>query len=210
MLQSIQHFIRKGMQSVSRCLLCGIDRQQHHSLCTDCWAQLPWFKQMVNRHEHSISCAFLYDFPIDRIIQSYKYEQQLHYQNLLAQSLLSLRLARVQAIVPMPISVERLKDRGYNQMLLVAHMIAKQLRIPVWQPVIRQAQHAQKGLSRLERLENIEQQFIIDPTEKRRFRKVLIIDDVVTTGSSIHALSTLLHRLHCTQVYAACIAAAQP
>ncbi|WP_180118477.1 ComF family protein [Acinetobacter sp. YH12096] len=210
MLQSIQHFIQKGIQSVSPCLLCGIDRQQHHSLCTDCWAQLPWFKQAVDRHEHSISCAFYYDFPIDRIIQSYKYEQQLHYQNLLAQSLLSLRLARVQAIVPMPISVERLKDRGYNQMLLVAHMIAKQLRIPVWQPVIRQAQHAQKGLSRLERLENIEQQFIIDPTEKRRFRKVLIIDDVVTTGSSIHALSTLLHRLHCTQVYAACIAAAQP
>ena len=210
MLQSIQHFIQKGMQSVSPCLLCGIDRQQHHSLCTDCWAQLPWFKQMVNRHEHSISCAFLYDFPIDRIIQSYKYEQQLHYQNLLAQSLLSLRLARVQAIVPMPISVERLKDRGYNQMLLVAQMMAKKLRIPVWQPVIRQAQHAQKGLSRLERLENIEQQFIINPTEKRRFRKVLIIDDVVTTGSSIHALSTLLHRLHCTQVYAACIAAAQP
>lgn len=210
MLQSIQHFIQKGIQSVSPCLLCGIDRQQHHSLCTDCWAQLPWFKQAVDRHEHSISCAFYYDFPIDRIIQNYKYEQQLHYQNLLAQSLLSLRLARVQAIVPMPISVERLKDRGYNQMLLVAHMIAKQLRIPVWQPVIRQAQHAQKGLSRLERLENIEQQFIIDPTEKRRFRKVLIIDDVVTTGSSIHALSTLLHRLHCTQVYAACIAAAQP
>ena len=210
MLQSIQHFIQKGIQSVSPCLLCGIDQQQHHSLCTDCWAQLPWFKQAVDRHEHSISCAFYYDFPIDRIIQSYKYEQQLHYQNLLAQSLLSLRLARVQAIVPMPISVERLKDRGYNQMLLVAHMIAKQLRIPVWQPVIRQAQHAQKGLSRLERLENIEQQFIIDPTEKRRFRKVLIIDDVVTTGSSIHALSTLLHRLHCTQVYAACIAAAQP
>lgn len=210
MLQSIQHFIQKGIQSVSPCLLCGIDRQQHHSLCTDCWAQLPWFKQAVDRHEHSISCAFYYDFPIDRIIQSYKYEQQLHYQNLLAQSLLSLRLARVQAIVPMPISVERLKDRGYNQMLLVAQMMAKQLRIPVWQPVIRQAQHAQKGLSRLERLENIEQQFIINPTEKRRFRKVLIIDDVVTTGSSIHALSTLLHRLHCTQVYAACIAAAQP
>ena len=210
MLQSIQHFIRKGMQSVAPRLLCGIDRQQHHSLCTDCWEQLPWFKKMVNRHEHSISCAFHYDFPIARIIQSYKYEQQLHYQNLLAQSLLSMRLARVQAIVPMPISVERLKDRGYNQMLLVAHMMAKQLRIPVWQPVIRQAQHAQKGLSRLERLENIEQQFIINPTEKRRFRKVLIIDDVVTTGSSIHALSTLLHRLHCTQVYAACIAAAQP
>ncbi|UUS61167.1 MULTISPECIES: ComF family protein [unclassified Acinetobacter] len=210
MLQSIQHFIQKGIQSVSPCLLCGIDRQQHHSLCTDCWAQLPWFKQAVDRHEHSISCAFYYDFPIDRIIQSYKYEQQLHYQNLLAQSLLSLRLARVQAIVPMPISVERLKDRGYNQMLLVAQMMAKKLRIPVWQPVIRQAQHAQKGLSRLERLENIEQQFIINPTEKRRFRKVLIIDDVVTTGSSIHALSTLLHQLHCTQVYVACIAAAQP
>jgi ComF family protein len=210
MLQFFNQLIHKSVQSISPCLLCSIDRQQLHSLCQDCWNQLPWYKQSIERHGQQIVCAHHYDFPIDRIIQTYKYEQQLQYQNVLAHSLLSLRVSRVQAIVPMPISIERLKERGYNQMLIVAKIMAKQLNIPIWQPVVRQAQHSQKGLSRVERLENIEKQFQIIQTEKRKFKKVLIVDDVVTTGSSIHALSQALQRLGCQQISSICIAAAHP
>ena len=207
MLSFINQLLHKSVQSISPCLLCGIDRQQQHSLCNDCWEQLPWYKQHIERHEHSILCAHHYNFPIDRIIQTYKYEQQLQYQNLLAHSLLNLRTPRVHAIVPMPISTERLIERGYNQMLIIAKIMARELKIPVWQPVIRDAQHSQKGLSRIERLENIENQFQIITTEKRKYKKVLIIDDVVTTGSSIHALSQVLEKLGCQQIYSACIAA---
>ncbi|KAF1019313.1 MAG: hypothetical protein GAK29_03957 [Acinetobacter bereziniae] len=136
MLQFFNQLIHKSVQSISPCLLCSIDRQQVHSLCQDCWNQLPWYKQSIERHGQQIVCAHHYDFPIDRIIQTYKYEQQLQYQNVLAHSLLSLRISRVQAIVPMPISIERLKERGYNQMLIVAKIMAKQLNIPIWQPVV--------------------------------------------------------------------------
>lgn len=210
MLQFFNQLAHKSVQSISPCLLCSIDRQQEHSLCQDCYNQLPWYKQSIERHGQQILCAHHYDFPIDRIIQTYKYEQQLQYQNVLAYSLLSLRFSRVQAIVPMPISIERLKERGYNQMLIVAKIMAKQLNIPIWQPVVRQAQHSQKGLSRVERLENIEKQFQIIQTEKRKFKKVLVVDDVVTTGSSIHALSQALQRLGCQQISSICIAAAHP
>jgi len=209
MLPLIQQFIYKGIQHISPCLLCGTDAQQFHSLCTDCWEHLPWYKQQIIRHEQQILSAHRYDFPIDRIIQAYKYEQQLQYQNLLAHSLLNLRLPKVQAIVPMPISIKRLQERGYNQMLIIAKIMAKELQIPIWQPVIREAQYSQKGLSRIERLENIENQFQIIQTEKRKYRKILVIDDVVTTGSSIHALSHALQNLGCQQIYNACIAAAE-
>ena len=207
MLQFINQLLHKGVQSISPCLLCGIDRQQQHSLCHDCWENLPWYKQHIIRHEQNILCAHHYNFPIDRIIQTYKYEQQLQYQNLLAHSLLDLRLPKVQAIVPMPISTERLKERGYNQMLIIANIMARELKIPVWQPVIREAQHSQKGLSRIERLENIDNQFQIIKTEKRKYKKVLIIDDVVTTGSSIHALTQALEDLSCQQILTACVSA---
>ena len=209
MLQLFNQLLHKGIQNISPCLLCGIDRQQYHSLCSDCWEQLPWLKQHIERHEQNILCAHHYQFPVDRVILTYKYEQQLQYQNLLAQSLLDLRLPKVQAIVPMPISTQRLADRGYNQMLIIAKIMAKQLNIPVWQPVIRAAQHSQKGLSRIERLENIENQFQIIATEKRKYKKVLIIDDVVTTGSSIHALNQALTELGCQQIFSVCIAAAE-
>jgi ComF family protein len=209
MLHFINQLIHKGIQSISPCLLCGIDRQQAHSLCKDCWNQLPWYKQSIERHGQQILCAYQYDFPIDRIIQTYKYEQQLQFQNLLAYSLLSLKPNKIQAIVPMPISRERLKERGYNQMLIIAKIMSRQLNIPVWQPVIRQAQHSQKGLSRIERLENIEKQFQMIQMQKKKFKSVLIIDDVVTTGSSINALSQALNHLGCQHIFSLCIAAAQ-
>lgn len=208
MFQLISRILQKSVQSMSNCLLCGIDQQQYHSLCNDCWEHLPSLKQHIIRHEKQILCAHHYQFPIDRVILTYKYEQQLQYQNLLAHSLLNLRLPKVQAIVPMPISTQRLADRGYNQMLIIAKIMAKELNIPVWQPINREAQHSQKGLSRIERIENIENQFQIISTERRKYKKVLIIDDVVTTGSSIHALIQALNKLGCQQIYSACIAVA--
>ena len=195
------------------CSLCGLGHQQSHSLCHDCWEQLPWFKQnhqtQLFRNEMQIHVALNYQFPIDRLIQKYKYERQLHFQTLLTHSLMQLRLPKVQAIVPMPISTERLAERGYNQMLIIANLLSKKLNIPVWQPVIRLAQHSQKGLSRVERMENIAEQFQVIKAERRKYRKVLIIDDVVTTGSSIRALSNALEKLGCQQIEIACIAAAQ-
>jgi len=209
MLPFIQPFMHKAIQSISPCVLCSADRQKHHSLCTDCWQQLPWLKHTVRRQEMDIQVACHYAYPMDRIIQKFKYEQQLHFQTLLAGTLAELRLPKIQAIVPMPISSQRLAERGYNQSLVVAKILAKQLNIPIWQPVSRLAQHSQKGMSRIERLDQIEQQFVIAVRPKIRYRKVLMLDDVVTTGSSLHALKTKLEELGCQRIYAACIASAE-
>lgn len=209
MLQFMNPLLHKAIQNISPCVLCGIDRQQCHSLCEDCWQQLPWSKSTVQRQEMDIQVACHYDYPIDRIIQKFKYEQQLHFQNLLAGALLQLCLPKIQAIVPMPISTERLLERGYNQSLVVAKIMSNQLNIPIWQPITRLQQHSQKGLSRLERIENIEQQFQINTTSKLRYRRVLILDDVVTTGSSLHALKQKLEELGCQKIYAACVASAE-
>ncbi|MFV5344742.1 phosphoribosyltransferase family protein [Acinetobacter oleivorans] len=198
-----QHLI----QLLSPCLLCESDVREKHSLCKDCWKQLPWLKQTIQRNDQSVLVACDYAYPVSRIIQQFKYEQKLHYEILLGEILKQLKFPKVQAIVPMPISNQRLIERGFNQSLLLANILSKQLKIPVWQPVQRLAEHSQKGLSRLERFENIEQQFIALSQEKRRYRRVLIIDDVITTGSSIYALSQALKQLGCTSIYAACLAA---
>lgn len=198
-----QHLI----QLLSPCLLCESDVREKHSLCKDCWKQLPWLKQTIQRNDQLVLVACDYAYPVSRIIQQFKYEQKLHYEILLGEILKQLKFPKVQAIVPMPISNQRLIERGFNQSLLLANILSKQLKIPVWQPVQRLAEHSQKGLSRLERFENIEQQFIALTQEKRRYRRVLIIDDVITTGSSIHALSQALQQLGCTSIHAACLAA---
>ncbi|MGK6699041.1 ComF family protein [Acinetobacter baumannii] len=180
-------------QLLSPCLLCEIGTREKYSLCKECWEQLPWLKQTIQRNDQSVLVACHYAYPINRIIQQFKYEQ---------------KFPKVQAIVPMPISKQRLTERGFNQSLLLANLLSKQLKIPVWQPVQRLNEHSQKGLSRLERFENIEQQFVALTQEKRRYRRVLIIDDVITTGSSIHALCQALKQLGCTSIHASCLAAA--
>lgn len=191
------------------CNLCDIGMKKHHGVCQSCWQQLPWLKQSIQRNQQQILVACHYEYPIDRIIQQFKYEQKLHHQRLLSGLLLQVKLPKVHAIVPMPISTDRLVERGFNQSLLLAQELSKNLHIPIWQPVQRLAQHSQKGLSRVERLENIEQQFIADSTQKIRYRKVLIVDDVITTGSSISALSQVLEQLGCQQIYSLCLAAAR-
>ena len=208
MLQFINPLLHKALQSISPCQLCNVEQQQIHSVCADCWQQLPWLKSTVQRQEMEIQSACHYDYPIDRIIQKFKYEQQLHFQQLLAGAFMQLRLPKIQAIVPMPISKQRLAERGYNQSLVLGKILAKQLNLPIWQPITRLQQHSQKGLTRLERIENIQQQFQINTTSKLRYRRVLILDDVVTTGSSIFALKQKLEQLGCQKVYAACIASA--
>ena len=208
MLQFINPLLHKALQSISPCQLCNVEQQQIHSVCADCWQQLPWLKSTVQRQEMEIHTTCHYDYPIDRIIQKFKYEQQLHFQQLLAGAFMQLRLPKIQAIVPMPISKQRLAERGYNQSLVLGKILAKQLNLPIWQPITRLQQHSQKGLTRLERIENIQQQFQINTTSKLRYRHVLILDDVVTTGSSIFALKQKLEQLGCQKVYAACIASA--
>ena len=208
MLQFIHPLLHKALHSISPCQLCNTEQQQIHSVCADCWQQLPWLKSTVQRQEIEIHSACHYDYPIDRIIQKFKYEQQLHFQQLLAGAFMQLRLPKIQAIVPMPISNQRLAERGYNQSLVLGKILAKHLDLPIWQPVTRLQQHSQKGLTRLERIENIQQQFQINTTSKLCYRRVLILDDVVTTGSSIFALKQKLEQLGCQKVYAACIASA--
>lgn len=209
MFKAVYHSLHTLWQHTRHCPLCG--HSAAHSpyvICTDCWQDLPWLNDSVLRHELIIQAACEYADPINQIVQQFKYHEKLHHQRLLTQLILQLPLPRVQAIVPMPISTARLCERGYNQAMLIAEGVAKQLNLPIWQPVLRRAEHTQKGLSRLERIAGIEQQFVPDLRVRTRFRRVMIIDDVVTTGSSIYALSQTLTTLGCQRIYPICVAAA--
>ena len=204
MFNSLSTFISQ----FNRCQLCGLDRGTHATLCQECWQNLPWCHQSFIRQELSIHAACAYQYPISNIIQKFKYEEKLHFQTLLSAALNQLKIPKVHALVPMPISQERLVERGYNQALLLAQHLSKELNIPIWQPIYRVHEHHQKGLNRLERLTNLEDQFKAHRQQRVIYRKVLIIDDVVTTGSSVRALHDALLQLGCKQVHVACVAIA--
>ncbi len=100
MFKLLQHG-KSWLTRLQPCQLCHSDSQAIHSVCQDCWQQLLWTHSTIQRQEMQFQIACDYAYPMDRLIQLFKYEQKLHLQNLLAGVLLSLDLPKVSAIVPM-------------------------------------------------------------------------------------------------------------
>ncbi|WP_244518305.1 ComF family protein [Acinetobacter boissieri] len=193
------------------CVLCeSASVKNKLSLCIDCWEYLKVEPFHIIKQDISILATTRYQYPINKLIQKFKYNHQLQYLKLFSDLLDQLTIPNVQAIVAMPISITRLHDRGYNQAQLLAKIIAKKHRLPLWEPIERIKEHSQKGQSRTERLtNNIQQQFRIKDKQGIKYRRVLIVDDVVTTGSSIQALKLRLEQIGCKHIHVICIAAVE-
>lgn len=194
-----------------RCALCSLNRCNRAGLlCDDCQSDLPWQRELLKIQHINIYTACHYQYPLDRLIQLFKHQQRLELLPILVHCLQQLEKPQVDAIIPMPISTQRLRLRGFNQSLLLATALGKHWDIPVWQPVNKHHRLPQQGLSRAERLINLENAFYPAPhtAEPLKDKRVIILDDVVTTGSSILSLSQTLLDMGAIQTDAVCIARA--
>lgn len=205
----LQRTWRDYIQQFLPCYLCQSGFSQYAGLCQDCWQHLPWALTEIQREGLNIGVVCYYQYPINQMILDYKYHQQLFYKTLFTQLLLQMKLPKIQAIIAMPISEQRLIERGFNQSLVLARELSRYLDIPIWQPVIRLDARHQKGLSRVERLENIQDQFQLVDKNNKKYRHILIIDDVVTTGGSLLALTQALAPLNIEKISYLCVAGAK-
>ena len=96
-------------------------------------------------------------------------------------------------VLPMPLSSERLRQRGFNQAFLLARELAPQL---VNNTLLLRIQDtpAQSSLPRRERLANVEHAFAIEPLQRHRLKgkRIVLVDDVMTSGASINAAAHAL------------------
>ena len=98
-------------------------------------------------------------------------------------------------IIPVPISIKRKKKRGYNQSELIAKQLAKQMRNLKYIPkVLYKIKDTipQSILDKEKRIENIRGAYYIKNGEILKNRKILLIDDIYTTGSTIDAAASVL------------------
>jgi len=100
----------------------------------------------------------------------------------------------IDAVIPVPLSPGALKDRGFNQSLLVAHELSKRKKIPLLIDALRKVADTrpQVGLSAKERAANVKEAFFCN--RKLTGMKILLIDDVMTTGATVNACSRELLR----------------
>ncbi len=171
----------------NRCPQCS-EQTTHGERCGACLKDPPAFKQ-------SIAC-FRYEFPVDRIIHAFKYGHQLAVANWAAQ-IVTQQLSNntYDLLIPMPLHPDRLRERGFNQSAEIARRIAHITGQPLNINALTRcrATPPQAELPMKERTRNVRGAFecSVDLSNKR----VLLIDDVMTTGATLREASRIL-KLH--------------
>jgi ComF family protein len=105
-----------------------------------------------------------------------------------------LGLRDAEAIIPVPLHRVRLRQRGYNQAEVIADLLSDRLGIPVFPDVVERhvATSTQTRLDPVERRRNLEDVFRIRNAETIRGRRLLVVDDVFTTGATVDSISKSL------------------
>jgi len=142
---------------------------------------------------------FVYEFPINSLVLQLKSGSRLYlarnFGEWLAKAARARDAALPQALVPVPLHHRRLRHRGFNQSLEICRWLRDDLSIPI-DPcgLKRRPGRPQQGLTAGERRANVRNAFLLPGERLPEYRHVAIVDDVVTTGSTVNELARTLRR----------------
>ena len=194
-----------------KCGGCGrVDFRFCESCLDDLQAVPVAIKPRSAKGINGLCAAGLYEAKLKQAIRAFKYNGAVELAPPLADRLVTALERRnwsFDIIVPVPLSAERLEERGYNQADLLGQQVAEQMNIPYRTDELRRIRHTaqQTKLPVRQRVENVKNAFAA--TAKLARRSVLLIDDVVTTGSTLEACADALRTAEVKAVYAIAVAA---
>ncbi len=194
-----------------RCAICGGRLSPEESfLCPDCDAELEVTPFMESPYDNPMARLFWGQFPVEKASAWFYYrphsdpskmiyDLKYHGQAMLGEDIgeqLALRhqptgfFNDVDAIVPVPITSKRQRQRGYNQSMQVARGISHITRLPVYDKVVVRQHFTQSQTHQdnvWERRANVNEAFLLVDADKIKGKHLLIIDDIVTTGATVIA-----------------------
>jgi ComF family protein len=193
------------------CQRCGLPFEvpvETETLCTDCLTEPPDYTQARS--------VYVYDEASRPMILKFKHGDQLHPAIAMGEWMSKAAaplLADTDLIVPVPLHPWRLFRRRYNQAAILAQQIGAQSRKPVLLDGLRRVRHTQSQghHSRAERHKNIHNAFIVPRAlqDKINGKKLLLVDDVLTTGATINECSRILQKAGASAIYVVTLARAK-
>ncbi|MBS0193804.1 MAG: ComF family protein [Proteobacteria bacterium] len=204
-----------------RCQVCGQPGAQGRDLCAACIDALPWNHACCERCGlptpecvpacgrclrkppplERVCAAFRYEFPVNQLLPRFKFHQDLAAGRELAEAMrgmlaadLAHSVSRPQALIPVPLHPTRLRQRGYNQAMELARPLARAFDIPLIPEALRRIRDTapQSDLGALARARNPRGAFVVGGDELPAH--VALVDDVMTTGATLHACAKVLRR----------------
>ncbi len=156
--------------------------------------------QCQGRHYHfqAVYSWGLYDGELQAIIQQFKYQKKIVFGRLLMSRMIAempfLQALETDLIVPVPLHARKMVKRGFNQTAILSSVLAKASGQKIVRALLRHRGVAQAGHSNIERSQTIRNQFYLDRRLKKKISgmKILLVDDVFTTGSTADECSKVL------------------
>ncbi len=169
------------------CRVCALPTPSGE-VCGHCLKDPPLFTRTT--------AAFSYSFPLDKLVQAMKFGEQLALANAFAEKL-ALRIDQSDlpdCIIPMPLHPAKLRERGFNQSLLLAATLARKLDIELLPGACHRVRDTlpQSALPWKERKKNVRNAFRCDMDMSGK--RVALVDDVLTTGASLNALAEAVNK----------------
>lgn len=213
------------------CPLCDAPVSIHGELCADCWMSINWIKRphcmqcgypFPSDFEFGtmplcpncasdaceldwIRSACVYDSVSRSAMLPFKHGGRIKYACFMSRAMIwALRDIDVDVdiVIPVPLATRRLFKRGYNQATLLARPIARAIGVPMDLDSVRRKYRPDMGHKNArQRMENIHGVFRVTDCSRIRGRKILLVDDVMTTGATFKELCRVLKHAGASAVY---------
>lgn len=217
-----RHIIFKVKEQVINLIfpqVCGIcGKLSEKSICSKCNLEIKKIEEaeilnsselnknnendLENNNEEyfeELMYLFKYEGHIRKIILDYKFNEKSYMYKAIANFFINNKkifenIKKYDKIIPVPISRKRKKERGYNQSLLIARTIAKQANLELINNCLFKNKNIieQSKLNKEDRIQNVKGVYTLKNAEKIKDQKILLFDDIYTTGSTANECAKTL------------------
>lgn len=186
------------------CMRCGKKLTEEREFCSDCQRRKHKYTRARTLYEYTKAAPSIYRF---------KYNGRQEYGEYFGEEMGRylgdfVRQIHPDVLIPVPLHRKKLRKRGYNQAAVLARSLGRELNLPVDEKLIKRVKNTapMKRLNPVERQNNLKKAFIMGRNDVKLYDRVILVDDIYTTGTTLDEIAALLKEHGVSEVYCVTLA----